>query len=191
MFGTAKNIYTYQGFVDLCQLKVDEKSATSFETDERYIHFSKLNLSRMLRLNKTFEIPITAINCIKDMSYQNWWLITEGWCGDSAQSLPIIHKITEINPKIKLKIILREENTEIMEQFLTNGKRSIPKLIAERDGVILFVWGPRPEGCQKLYDELLRQNTEFEELEIAIQKWYNNDKGISILQELLHFKEEN
>lgn len=190
MFETANNIYTYQGFIDLCQIKVDEHSSTSFGEDERYVHFSQLNLNRMLRLNKTFEIPNTAINCIKDMTHQNWWLITEGWCGDSAQSLPIIHKISEINPNINLKIILREENPDIMERFLTNGKKSIPKLIAERDGVILFVWGPRPEGCQKLYEELISKNTEFEELEIAIQKWYNNDKGLSILQELIHFQEE-
>jgi len=189
MFNTVQNIYSYDEFIHLCEDLVEKKSSTSFPTDEKFIHFSALNLTRMQRLNKTYHIPPHMIDCIRDMSYQNWWVITEGWCGDSAQSLPIINKIAELNPRIKLKIILREENLPIMDQFLTNGGRSIPKLIAERDGVIKFVWGPRPQKCQTLFDSLKAQNTKFEDLEIAIQKWYNADNGQSILQELLSSEE--
>lgn len=189
MFRTAKNVYSYNAFIDLCQKMVDNQSSTSFGDEEKYVHFSNLNLTRMLRLNKSFVIPNSFVDCIKDMSYQNWWVITEGWCGDSAQSLPVINKIAEMNPRISLKIILREENPDIMDNFLTGGSKSIPKLVAERNGVISFVWGPRPEACQELFDELKSKNTEFEELEVAIQKWYNADKGESILDELLHNEE--
>lgn len=189
MFTKAKNVYTYDEFIELCQKLVDNNSSTSFPNDDKFVHFSQLNLSRMLRINKTYNVPIGAVDCIRDMSYQNWWVITEGWCGDSAQSLPIINKIAEANPRIQLRIILREENLEIMDNFLTNGGRSIPKLIAERDGIIRFVWGPRPQKCQELFDQLKKDNTDFETLEIALQKWYNDDKGHSILQELLHFED--
>lgn len=189
MFKNATNIYHYKEFIELCQQKVNEQSSTSFANDDKFVHFSQLNLNRMLRLNKTFEVPLDAVDCIKDMSYQNWWVITEGWCGDSAQSLPVINKIAELNPRITLNIILREENHDIMDNFLTNGGRSIPKLIAEKDGVIRFVWGPRPEALQKLFTELKSKNTAFEELEIAIQKWYNEDKGHAILQELLQIED--
>ena len=37
---------------------------------------------------------------------QLWMVITENWCGDSAQNLPYIARIASLNKKIELRIIL-------------------------------------------------------------------------------------
>ena len=62
---------------------------------------------------------------------ENWiWLIlTEAWCGDAAQNIPTIEKIARENDRIKTLYLLRDENLELMDKYLTGGARAIPKLI--------------------------------------------------------------
>src|SRR5699024_10431507 len=75
----------------------------------------------------------------------------EGWCGDAAQCLPAIYKMAQESENIGLKLILRDEHLEIMDQYLTNGGRSIPKLIC-LDAESLEEKGtcePRPASIQK------------------------------------------
>ncbi len=107
--------------------------------------YRKLNFQRSSRLEKTFvpseETRQIFSNIIKK---QKWILITESWCGDSAQNLPIIAKLAELNSLIDFKIVLRDSNLDFMDLYLTNGGRAIPKLIVfdENDNE-LFRWGPQ------------------------------------------------
>ena len=59
--------------------------------------------------------------------------------------------MAEVNSNINLQLVLRDENLELMDLFLTNGGRSIPKLIAlDKDLNILFTWGPRPQTATNM-----------------------------------------
>lgn len=160
--------------------------------------FTKLNYHRINRLEKTYspsEEIKTIIEQIKEP--QHWLIISTAWCGDSAQNIPALVKIAELQPLIKLYIVERDEHPEIMDAFLTDGKRSIPKLIAFDDsGRELFNWGSRPAPAQQLVMELKSQGAEKKEWEEKLHLWYARDKGktleseiIPLLQKTLQLKE--
>ena len=147
----------------------------------------KLNFSRSTRVEKQF-VPsdelIEALN--KIINPQLWIVLTESWCGDSAQNLPVIAKISELSKNVELQILHRDSNLEIMDQYLTNGTRSIPKLIAfDEDGKELFLWGARPVAAQQLINELKEKGLQKNEWLIELHKWYANNRGKEIEIELL------
>ena len=154
-------------------------------TDPEYFNYTKLNWSRTNRWLKRFELSdvlkekVAAIN-----EPQKWILITEPWCGDAAHSVPQIVKIARQNPRIELDIQLRDEEPFLIEQYLTNGGKSIPKLIARNtNGEDIFVWGPRPDALQQLFVGMKDGEKSFEEVKEIMQKWYNEDKGDELQKE--------
>lgn len=158
------------------------------QTDE-HKKYTQLNFKRMERWNKTFQISdeTQAILNKLDRS-QTWYVITETWCGDSAQILPIIAKFAEAsNGKINLKIMLRDENPEWMSRYLTNGSKSIPKLIAfdEHDNE-LFNWGPRPEEAMEItrYWKANTDTIDKEQFHVLLHSFYAKNKGEAVQKEL-------
>jgi hypothetical protein len=172
---------------------------TGSNQSDFYIHYAKLNLARMNRLDKTITLTDSLKDVLKKVTQKYVFLvITEGWCGDAAQNIPILDFITKENPNIELKLILRDENLELMDRYLTDGGRSIPKLIcltkkndtateaAEADTTYeeIFTWGPRPEAAQKIMLHLKEKNATLDEKALAIHAWYNADKTLSAQKEL-------
>ncbi|MGB9696744.1 MAG: thioredoxin family protein [Ignavibacteria bacterium] len=152
-----------------------------------YQEYTKLNLVRMNRILKTIEISkdfVRVLNQIHEKVY--WLLISEPWCGDAANSVPIIAKAALKNPTITLRIFLRDSNPEIMEQYLTNNAKSIPILVMLDENLNeVFRWGPRPKELQKLVMNMKNSN-QFSKEEIIkkTQLWYAEDKSKSIQDEL-------
>lgn len=182
VFATATKSYTYDQFLELLDNLLTEGRTTGTNQSEEYLHYAKLNLQRMRRWNKTYEIGKELQDKIKKQKPQDWWVITEGWCGDSAQNLPAIAKMAAAAAgKINLRIVLRDENPGIMDQYLTNGtSRSIPVLVAfDREDRQLFKWGPRPEPAHALLLAWKQKaNPEpFDEFEKQMHTWYTQDKG--------------
>lgn len=155
--------------------------------DPDYLNYAKLNWSRQHRWLKAGilnEGLASIIESIKEVQY--WTIITEPWCGDAAHIIPFLHRLSELNPLIKVDYQLRDSEPFLIEQYLTNGTKSIPKLIiADVNNNALAVWGPRPAGCQALYAQLLKDHVEMEQKKIALQQWYNTDKGVSLQNELI------
>ena len=180
----------YHEFFKLIEDKLAIGQATGTNHSEAYLNYSKLNLSRMKRWMKTVEIEAGLVNCIKSIqAEQTWTVITEGWCGDSAHNLPLIFKLSELNPKIRLQIKLRDENLELMDQHLTNGGRSIPKLIAEnKRGDHLFSWGPRPKHIQEYVLNAKKSGIDYSQ---EVQRLYNLDKGQTIQTEFCELLSSN
>lgn len=113
-------------------------------------------------------------------------MITEHWCGDAAHSLPFIYKMTELNDHIELKMVLRDTPPFMIDNYLTNGGKSIPKVVIRNaDEEDLYTWGPRPKEAQELYQKLVENKADFETMKVELQKWYNADKGKSIQQEFI------
>ena len=118
---------------------------------------------------------------------QTWLVITEGWCGDAAQIVPVLNKIAELNDKITLKFSLRDDNLELMDQYLTNGRsRSIPKLVVlDENNEELFNFGPRPAVLQEMFYHLKANAMSNDAVKEEIHKWYAMDKTVSIQKDLL------
>ena len=188
IFESARNNYNYKEFVQLAADLLKEGKTTGEKQSAEYTHYAKLNLQRMQRWDKTYELPEELTLKIKNMPEQTWWVITEAWCGDSAQNLPVLAKIAATSQgKINLKIVLRDENPDIMNRYLTNGSKSIPILVVlYKQDEEIFKWGPRPSGAQQMMNAWKKdpKGKSFEDFEIDIQQWYNKDKGGSLLAEL-------
>lgn len=155
--------------------------------DEEYLNYTKLNWSRMSRWMKRF-VPLddvkTKLNSIREK--QTWIVITEPWCGDAAHSVPQLYRLIENNPNIEFDIQLRDSKDSLIDQYLTNGGKSIPKLIIRDErGNDIAVWGPRPEKLQALFLQMQADDAEFSDIKETMQKWYNEDKGAELQQELV------
>ena len=180
----------YRGLVE--SLANEGKSTGPIQTED-LSNYTKLNNKRMKRWDKVFKIDAATEEAIGRMDKKVTWLVlTESWCGDAAPALPVMEKIANLNPNIQLRIVMRDENTELMNEFLTNGGMSIPKLIAIEDASqsVVGSWGPRSKNAAKLVANHKAANNGkiLPEFKQDLQIWYNKDKGNSILEELLTLK---
>ena len=122
--------FSYKEYRDCVSKLILEGKSTGHTQTEDLLHYSELNETRLKRLDKTIKVVPEIEQQLSNLSKKYTWLvISEGWCGDAAQILPIINKMAEVSDFINLKIVLRDDNDELMSQFLTNGGKAIPKLI--------------------------------------------------------------
>lgn len=180
----------YTEYVAHIAERLAEGRNTGAETNPKYLDYSKINLQRMKRWDKTGKLSDEMTSTLKNVEPQTWLVITEGWCGDSAQNIPFMKKMEEASEgRIKLVMVIRDDNPELMDAYLTNGGRSIPKLIAfNRDNEELFTWGPRPKPVQKMVTDYKQQpepKPPYQDLQIQMQGWYNQDKGSHLQKELI------
>ncbi|SIP95151.1 thioredoxin family protein [Maribacter ulvicola] len=180
--------FSYAEYRALVADLAEKGQATGPEQLEALSQYTQLNNSRMRRWDKTLKFSEDAVAKIKSVDQKiSWVVLSESWCGDASPALPVMHKITELNPNISLAIILRDENLDIMDQFLTNGGRSIPKLIAvNEEETTLATWGPRSAKATKLVEDYKEEHGQLTpEFKQDLQLFYNKDKGKSILEDLL------
>ena len=154
-----------------------------------YVNYTRLNESRMHRLDKTVQVVADVKLVLENLSKESIWLVlSESWCGDAAQVLPVINKMAEVSDKIDLRIVLRDENEDLMNLFLTDGTKSIPKLIIidKESGAVVGDFGPRPIPAKQLIlDYKAAHGVVDEAAKIELQKWYLADKGVAIQQEIV------
>lgn len=180
---------TYQEYTaTVSQLAKDQKTTGAVQTKAN-IGYTELNDKRMKRWSKTLKFSVEDIAQIRTVNSKLLFLvITESWCGDAAPSLPVMNKIAELNPNIELKIVLRDENEALMERFLTNGAKSIPKLLIlnKECNALLAEWGPRPSIATQMAHEYKKTHGKLSpEFKQGLQLWYNKNKGKNILEDLL------
>src|SRR6185503_16732246 len=178
---------TYSDYLELLNRLLGENKTTGNDHSGAMVGYGRLNRARMRRLDNTIEIDTRVRDSVAQLDVDWMWLvITEGWCGDAAQNIPVIEKVAAANPGIETRYILRDENPALMDQFLTNGARSIPKLIAidRKSGRVLGTWGPRPSAAQQLFEEQKSAGTNKPLLMENLQRWYHRDRGRSLQAEL-------
>lgn len=177
---------SFDEYVALIDSLLAEGKTTGPNQSEQMVDFTRLNRRRMDRVAKTITLDSDVTTAAKlNKRAQIWLVITEGWCGDAAQNVPLIEKIAAGSELIETRYVLRDENLELMDQFLTNGGRGIPKLIAlDKETLeVLGSWGARPEAAQKLFNELKERETPKALIMENLQRWYNNDRGRSLMAE--------
>ena len=183
-----KKSISYKDYRDIVKKLVENNSTTGNDKSEALINYTLLNDRRMKRWDKTVKVPKEVHNnvvAIKDKI--TWLVLTESWCGDAAHQIPIMNKMAELNDNIDLKVVLRDENEALMNLFLTNGNKSIPKLIMIDDetGDVINSYGPRPsEAIKMVNDYKSRYGKLTPEFKEDLQRWYNKDKGQNMLKDL-------
>jgi hypothetical protein len=181
---------TYWQYFERIQKKVDKLNPLNFSSEEKVIfEKDRINFLRMNRIHKTFnpdEHLISRMNNIDEP--QLWMVLTEDWCGDSAQNLPYIYEFSKLNPLIDLRILERDKNLDIMDEYLSETKtRSIPKLVAfDEKGTELFQWGSRPKEAQELVDKLKAEGKSKDEFLERLHLWYGRNRGKVIEQEFIN-----
>lgn len=180
---------SYTEYRNLVAIFADEGKTTGEIPTEDHIVFTKLNEARMHRLDKTMQVTDETKSFLENLKKEYIWIvIAESWCGDAAQILPVINKMATVSDKINLRIVLRDDNEELMNQFLTNGTKSIPKLIIidKESNDVIADFGPRPIGAKQLIlDYKAEHGVVDETAKIELQKWYLQDKGISTQKEIV------
>lgn len=178
---------TYNVYLDLLKDLLSEGKTTGPNQDAGLLEYAKLNIQRMERIYKTVVISDELADKVKAINEKQTWIcITEGWCGDAAQSLPLFARLAELNSNISLKMVLRDENLDLMDRYLTNGGRAIPVVIAVQDDKQIWKWGPRPASLQIVVDEFKQNPTvTFEELKTQLHTWYAKNKTVDQQNELL------
>ena len=177
---------TFDEYDSLIDRVVAEGKTTGPNQSEEFAQYTKLNQARMRRLFKTSELNESLLETARNVK-ANWiWLIlTEAWCGDAAQNIPPIEKIARENDRIKTLYLLRDENLELMDKYLTKGARAIPKLICLNAETLeeIGTWGSRPQAAYDLFYNLKEQGLEKTEIIEKIHRWYIEDNTESLQAE--------
>ena len=188
----AKALFNSHPYLEYKKLVSDlllENKSTGREQSEDLTHYSSLNETRMHRLDKTIKITDENKQKLKDLKGEYIWLvISEGWCGDAAQLLPIVDKMATESGKIEVRIVLRDENEDFMKLFLTNKSKSIPivVIINKETGSVIGKWGPRPKGALTLIENYKKEFGVIDEtVKTDLQMWYLHDKWLSTQDEII------
>jgi hypothetical protein len=181
--------FSYPQFVEFTEQLVQENRTTGANQSEEYLAYTRICLQRMIRWNKTSKVSEELALLIPQVDQpQVWLLITEAWCGDGAQSIPHLAKLADLNPNITLKIVLRDEHPDLIDAYLTNGNRSIPKLVAMTADLQqeLFTWGPKPKYLLDLH-AAFKQNSEgrsYSDFLDEVHLWYAKNKQKELESEI-------
>ncbi len=178
---------SYQDYRILISDLISSGKSSGYTQTEGLLHYSKLNDRRMKRLDKTIKLSketMVAIAALKEPVI--WLVLSEGWCGDAAQIIPVINKIASESNFINLKIIFRDEHEELMNYFLTNGGKSIPKLLVlNSNNEVLNTWGPRPDIATKMVQDYKSKHGQLDAtFKQELQAWYNKNKGVNIQESI-------
>jgi hypothetical protein len=153
---------------------------------EKMRPYLKTNAVLMDEYDDSYRVSPELLEAVMQGPPVTWLVITEGWCGDAAFNVPLFHILAKQAPeKVKLCLVLRDSNLELMDANLTDGGRSIPKLIVLNDALApIGFWGPRPSGLQQQMKQWKNDGLELKELIPKVHRWYDTDKTRSLQQEL-------
>jgi hypothetical protein len=178
------NALTYNAYLQ----GIDDLIATepADEAAQKMRHYIGKNALLMAQYDKTYKTSDGLKAALTAAPATAWLVITEGWCGDAAFNVPMLAAVERAFPdKISLHLFLRDSNLELMDANLTEGGRSIPKLVVlSNDFKELGNWGPRPAGLQTLMKSWKNEGLHIKEIIPRVHEWYDNDATRSVQEEL-------
>jgi len=177
---------TFVEYEQIIDKAVAEQKTTGRNQTPELAEYTELNQYRMKRLAKTVKLNSSLVEITRNLKIKWIWLIlTEAWCGDAAQNIPPIELIAAENDCIETRYLLRDENLDLMDKYLTNGARAIPKLICLNAETLeeIGTWGSRPAAADRLFKELKAKGLEKSEIIKQIIRWYNDDHTASLQAE--------
>lgn len=170
------------------EAKIAREKKLPAEQQDHYLHYIELNLHRTERLDKTFTCSPELLETMAGLRQPLHWLVlSEYWCGDAAQNVPALAAMAEASGgRISMRIVYRDQHPELMDAFLTNSSRSIPKLIVtDESGTLLGTWGPRPAAAQQLVLELKANPETAPTYAEQLHLWYARNRCADLQQEIV------
>jgi len=155
--------------------------------EDPYAQYLVINQQRVKRIKQRLHLePETEMAALNAKPGTKWLILNEHWCGDGAQIVPVQAAIALASKgRIEARVLFRDQNLELMDQFLTNGGRSIPKTIQlDSEFRVTTSWGSRPAEAQEL---VMRVKADPERAHLyseELHKWYAVDRQQAIQSEL-------
>lgn len=167
----------------------EEGKTTGNDQSQAMLNYTKLSLARTKRGLKTFECSPELLTVAKQSKKTNWLVISEAWCGDAGNIIPLFVKLAEQTPGVILKVMIRDDHPEMMKNYLTDNAKSIPIFVAyDQDFKPTPYWGPRPKPAQEMViNNKQNPSMPYEEFAISLQKWYQKDKTTTLQTELIEY----
>lgn len=191
---TIAQAISYSAYRKMINDLLEEGKTTGPKQSNGMTEYTQKNVERMNRLDQQTALN-SSLKEKLDAIEEPWiWLVlTEGWCGDAAQNIPVLNKMAEASSQIDLKMILRDEHHAIIDEYLTSGGRSIPKLVCLHADTLEEIgsWGPRPGDFQQKAmawkdDPDLSKKQWAEKL----HQWYRDDNSQTIQDDFEQLIEE-
>ncbi|MRH44775.1 thioredoxin family protein [Aquibacillus halophilus] len=138
---------------------------------DTYVESMQTHKENLLHVYDQFNLPKEDTESLHKIKEQNLRVIvlTEDWCGDAMLNIPILFRLAE-KTNIKISLLLRDSNLELMDEYLTKGKaRAIPIFIfIDEKGKEVAKWGPRAPEIQEFIEEATsklptKETTDFKE----------------------------
>ncbi|WBV61735.1 thioredoxin family protein [Chryseobacterium camelliae] len=181
--------YLAQGisFEEYVQIARERLENPSTQQEIEYKQYYELGLQRM---DRTLKKYVPDEEQLKELAAKNFdgkiLIISEAWCGDASATVPALIKFFEGHNEAK--IFLRDHDKSLINQFLTNGTESIPKvIILDKDFNVKNSWGPRPKYGTEL---LMKYKADPEgypkdNFYNDLQLYYAKNRGKDAVQEIL------
>ena len=181
--------HSYAQYRQLIDTLLAEGRVTGPQQSEALTGYTRLNVQRMQRLDKTVQLqPALAAAAAALPRPYIWLILTEGWCGDAAQLVPVLEAVARASAgRITTRYLLRDEHPGLIDRYLTNGGRAIPKLLVLHPDTLTEAahWGPRPALAQALLLDLKARHVPHDEAATVLHTWYAHDRTHTTQQELL------
>lgn len=183
---TAYSYAAYRQLID--ELLIQGRTTGPVQTPE-LTEYTHLNVQRMQRLDKTTRVlPELAAAAAGLPEAYIWLTLTEGWCGDAAQLVPVFEAVAQASQgRLRTAYLLRDEHPDLMDRYLTGTSRAIPRLLMLRADTLVEVaqWGPRPAPAQALLLKLIAEGVSHDDYAREVHGWYAHDHTQTTQQELL------
>jgi hypothetical protein len=181
--------YTYAAYRQLIDDLLAEGKTTGPQQSAELTAFTALNVQRMHRLDKTVKLqPALAAAAASLQGHYTWLIITEGWCGDAAQIVPVVEAVAQASQgHIATRYVLRDEHLPLIDRYLTGTSRAIPKLVVLDPDTRTEIthWGPRPAAAQELVQRLKAEGMPHDDFIRELHTWYAHDRTQATQAELL------
>ncbi|MGY3091404.1 hypothetical protein ACVWYF_004470 [Hymenobacter sp. UYAg731] len=181
--------YTYPEFRALMSTLAAEHRTTGPEQSPGLIRYTEQNQTHLDNGHARPLLPALVEKLLHLSRPEQWLVLGETWCGDTAHALPILaHLADNSQGQVTLHVVLRSEHPELMATHQTDGKNSIPKLIRydAATGTELGTWGPRPAEAQLLSHQLHSDKSlHTNQVVKGMNMWYEADNGQAMQEELL------
>ncbi|MBE9598884.1 thioredoxin family protein [Pedobacter sp. MC2016-24] len=181
---------SYSNYRTLIDNLLAEHKTTGPDNSDAMLHYTKMNVARMNRVDKTAVLNAALLEVLSRVKNKYRLLvISEGWCGDAAQIVPLFDRIVGAFPNhFDLRFVLRDQNLPLIDAHLTNGGRAIPVLLVlSAAGEVIAKWGPRPQVLQSLLADWKKEETDMMALAEKLHSWYAKDKTEATQKELVEF----
>ncbi|QIG89791.1 thioredoxin family protein [Chryseobacterium sp. POL2] len=156
------------------------------DEDKDYEEYYKLGIQRMNRMNEKFHPNEQQLERLAQKKFDGKILIiSEAWCGDASQVVPVVSNFFGTE---KVKISYRDQDPSLIDDFLTNGSKSIPVvIILDKDFNYINHWGPRPKHGKELLEMHKADPEGFskEDFYVKLQTYYAKNRGLDTIEELL------